>query len=154
MREAWTEAALVLEPATQSAMAHHPVTTPAAIMTVLWQARWTPSTNVSAGRDGPDSGVDAKAEDSGSADLRTAKDDAIAAKGTGSVDAKKSPPQLSFTVPPLERLQDDPSGDDGVRDAAAARSPGMFAGRDAEQRKKLAESEGGSVPVNQPWNAV
>ena len=103
------------------------------------------STDISAGRDGPDSGIDAKAEDSGNADLRTAQDDAIAAKGTGSVDAKKSPPELSFTVPPLERLQDDPSGDDGARDAAAAGSPGMFAGRDAEQRKKLAESEGGSA---------
>ena len=100
--------------------------------------------DASAGRDGPDSGVDAQAEDSGHADIRTAQDDAIAAKETGSVDAEKSPPQLSFTVPPLERLQADPSNEDGTR-AAAAGSPGMFAGRDAEERKKLAETEGGSA---------
>ena len=104
-----------------------------------------PSTGVSAGRDSPDSGVDAKAEDSGAADLDTANDDAIAAKGPGAVDAEKSPPQFSFIVPPLEQLQPDPSQDDGARDAAAARSPGMFAGRDAEQRKKLAESDGGNA---------
>ncbi len=100
--------------------------------------------DASAGRDGPDSGVDAKAEDPGNADLRTAQDDATAVKGPGAVDDRKSPPQLSFTVPPLERLQADPSNDDGARDAAAAGLPGMFAGRDAEERKKLAESEGGS----------
>ncbi len=100
--------------------------------------------DASAGRDGPDSGVDAKADDSGNADLRTAQDDATAVTAAGTVDAKKSPPQLSFTVPPLERLQADPSNDDGTLDAGAARSPGMFAGRDAEERKKLAETEGGN----------
>ncbi len=103
-----------------------------------------PSTDVSGGRDGPNSGVAAEAEDSGNADLKIAPEDAIAATGAGTVDSEKSSPLHSFTVPPLEQLQPEPSGDDGVR-AAAARSPGMFAGRDAEQRKKLAESEGGSA---------
>lgn len=50
-----------------------------------------PSTDDSAGRDGLGSGVDAKADDSGHVDLETAKDDSIAGKGKGSVDAQKSP---------------------------------------------------------------
>lgn len=101
-------------------------------------------TDTSAGIDGQHSGVAANEKESGAAELNAPQDDTSAEKGTGTVEVAKSSQKLAFMVPSLDRLQSDPSDDDGAADASTARSPGMFAGRDAEQRKKLAESEGGN----------
>ena len=103
-----------------------------------------PSASASAGHDGSETGSHAKTEEAGSTSAETAQKDAPEADGTGTVVAKKTPERPSFVITPIEQLQQDRSDDDGVKNPAAARAPGMFSGRDAEARKKLAESEGGS----------
>ena len=102
------------------------------------------SIDTSAGDTGIDSGVAANAQESGSADLKTPQDHATVVKGTGAVVAARSLPKRSFMVPALDQLRLDPADDDGLIHVAVAGSPGMFEGRDAEQRKKLAEAEGGN----------
>ena len=103
------------------------------------------STAVTVGSDGQRSGIEAQTEAPGNANRETAQEDESATKGTGIVETEKAPPRRSYIVPPLEQLQPDSSTEDGIQAPGAARAPGMFAGRGAETRKKLAESEGGSA---------
>ena len=103
------------------------------------------SAAVTAGSVGQRSGIEAPAEAPGIENPETEQNDAPATNGTGTVDKKNAPPHRDFVVPPLEQLQPDSSADDGIQDSGAARAPGMFAGRNAEQREELVKSEGGSA---------
>ena len=51
-------------------------------------------------------------------------------------------PRKRFTIAPIESIQ---PAEPGERTASQAQAPGMFEGRGADERAKLAESEGGSA---------
>ena len=104
------------------------------------------TTDSSSGDINSDIGGDPNAPDSGTAESGVAQQQSsepLLAKGTGVDDSKKQPPQ-SFVVPAIDTIQAQRGPEEGIETPGAASLPGMFAGRNAEQRKKLAEEEGGS----------
>lgn len=99
-------------------------------------------TDASTGSDGTEPGGDPTANEKGVAEKKSPE--TLVAKESGVVESEKLPPQ-SFVIPDIEKLQLAPGTEQGVQHPGATSLPGMFAGRSAEQRQKLAEAEGGSA---------
>ena len=104
------------------------------------------STEASSGNDNLKTGGDPSAAEIGTAEsgvTEKSSTEPLPAKGTG-VDDSKKPLAQTFVVPAIDEMQAQRGADEGAETPTAASPPGMFAGRNADQRKKLAESEGGS----------
>lgn len=82
-------------------------------------------------------------EDAGHGD-QTAQSDNGEESGTEPAAAKKKSERESYVIAPLEDLGKVDPGQEEPGKPVAARPPGMFSGRNAEARKKLAASEGGT----------
>ncbi len=98
----------------------------------------------SGGRDGSEVGDDGLKKEPGQHEERSALNEDGQENGAGTATAKNEAERKSFMVAPLENLEKDLSGVAAERKPAAARPPGMFSGRDAESRKQLVASDGGS----------
>lgn len=102
------------------------------------------SDSASRGDDGPETGENSLQKEPGRHEKDAMENDKGETSGATATTAKKDVDRKSFVIAPLENLEKDQSGVDAAEKSATARNPGMFSGRDAEARKKLVASEGGS----------